>query len=189
MLYYLYQLQVSKESLPEGFKASADSPAEISDDDDAEWFRKEVGENPDKDMFSAHPRKRRGSSSSSSMPNMARFRAKKFKSADGGKDGRGQKKEGWSKDKRQKKPLRVFNTQGVGPNFDKGKPNKGPRVVAKRGRGGPGGSRRGRGAGGRGDRDGGGRGGRDFGGRGGGGRGGRGGRGGGSRRGGRGGRN
>ena len=51
MLCHLYQSQVSKESLPEGFKASADSPAEISDDDDAEWFRKEVGENPDKDMF------------------------------------------------------------------------------------------------------------------------------------------
>ena len=187
MLYHLYQSQVSKESLPEGFKASADSPAEISDDDDAEWFRKEVGENPDKDMFSAHPRKRRGSSSSSSMPNMARFRAKKFKSDDGGKDGgRGQKKEGWSKDKRQKKPLRVFNTQGVGPNFDKGKPNKGPRVVAKRGRGGGG---RGRGGAGS-SRGGGGRGGAGRGGagsRGGGGRGGAG-RGGGNRRGGRGGR-
>ena len=102
-----------------------------------------MGENPDRDMFSAQQqRKRRGSSSSASMPNMARFRAKKFKS-DGGKDGggkgqrrdgQGPKREGWSKDKRQKKPLRVFNTQGVGPNFDKAKPNKGPRVVAKRGR-------------------------------------------------------
>ena len=62
--------QVSKESLPEGFKAHADSPEEVSDDDDAEWFRKEVGENPDKDMF----REKRKRSSSSSMPNMAKFR-------------------------------------------------------------------------------------------------------------------
>ena len=45
--------QIAKESLPEGFRAAADSPAESEEDDDAEWFRKEVGENPDKDMFSA----------------------------------------------------------------------------------------------------------------------------------------
>ena len=86
-------------------------------------------------------------------------RAKKFKS-DGGKDSsRGQRGGGGGRGVaggrggggRGGRPLRVFNTQGVGPNFDKGKPNKGPRVVAKRGRGGPGGSRRGRGAGGRGD--------------------------------------
>ena len=42
--------------------------ANNSDDDDAEWYRKEVGEEPDKDMFSAKRAEKRKSSGSKDKP-------------------------------------------------------------------------------------------------------------------------
>nr|ACO10219.1 Suppressor of SWI4 1 homolog [Caligus rogercresseyi] len=107
-------------NLPEGFKNAPDSSSE--EDNDAEWFQKEVGEAPESDLFdSSKPsgRKRKGGPP---MGLPARFN-KKFK-----KDShRGEQRKG-------KRPQDVFNNQGVGPNYNKNKVNKGPRVVSKKGR-------------------------------------------------------
>ena len=123
----------SKDELPEGFRAKPDSSSE-SDDDDSEWYRKEVGENPDKDLFDGGRKSFKGGGgggkrkrSDGGLP--ARFR-KKMKMAPPAKGDR-------NKDSRIKKSRRktdVFNSQGIGPNYDKGRPNKGPRVTAKKGK-------------------------------------------------------
>ncbi|QQP39399.1 Suppressor of SWI4 1 -like protein [Caligus rogercresseyi] len=101
-------------NLPEGFKNAPDSSSE--EDNDAEWFQKEVGEAPESDLFdSSKPsgRKRKGGPP---MGLPARFN-KKFK-----KDShRGEQRKG-------KRPQDVFNNQGVGPNYNKNKVNKGPRM-------------------------------------------------------------
>lgn len=59
------------ENLPAGFKSGPDqsdsASAESDDDNDAEWYRKEVGEKPDKDLFAAQRGMKR---KSSGMPPM-----------------------------------------------------------------------------------------------------------------------
>ena len=98
-------------------RKEADGPAESSDDDDAAYYEKEVGEKPDKDMFSKNSRgpkkafdggkrfnKKAGARSSKVSPKFSRNRDD---------DSKGDKK-------KKKRPTKVFNTEGVGPSFRKG---------------------------------------------------------------------
>jgi len=87
-----------------------------SDDDDAAYYEQEVGEKPDKDLFS------KKSGGSKAFDGGKRFNSKK-KSPHGSKFDK--KSESRSDDKRDKKSKKkrktqVFNTEGVGPSFKKG---------------------------------------------------------------------
>ncbi|XP_040569861.1 suppressor of SWI4 1 homolog [Lepeophtheirus salmonis] len=166
-------------NLPEGFKSAPDSDPQSEEDNDAEWYEKEVGSAPEKDLFDPKSSSNKKRGMPMGLP--ARF-SKKFKkdtgknnfmSKDSGKtgfkprdssgktsfkprdssgkpsfkprDSSGRsnfkskhtgKTNFKSKDsnKKGKRPKDVFNNQGVGPNFNKGKVNKGPRVTSVKGR-------------------------------------------------------
>ncbi len=67
-------LKKMKEELPEGFHGV---PQSSEEDNDAEWYEKEVGEKPDKDMFDeVGDRKRRGGASGRSRIPSKRFKKK-----------------------------------------------------------------------------------------------------------------
>jgi len=96
---------------------------ESSDDDEA-YYEKEVGSKPERDLFS-------GSEKGKAFTGGKRFDKKKpgqgktFKRRDrsGGKEERGDKKfAGRGKDRgdKKKRERKVFNSDGVGPNFKKG---------------------------------------------------------------------
>jgi len=96
-------------------KEAGDGPEESSDDDDAAYFEKEVGEKPDKDMFSKNSR----------GPKKAFDGGKRFNKKVGVRSSKvskfSRKRDDDSKgDKKKKRPTKVFNTEGVGPNFRKG---------------------------------------------------------------------
>ena len=81
-----------------------------SDDDDAAYYQEEVGEKPDKDLFSSK------SGSSKGFVKGKRFSSKKKEPANrfGGRDSKKDQKSG------KKRKVKVFNSDGVGPNFKKG---------------------------------------------------------------------
>ena len=122
------------------------SDGDASDsDNDAEYYKQEVGENPDSEMFDKgsrdRGRKRRAESQldsrmkkrlkkteqsgkkgppAGSKGGQPKFKAKKGKpgaKAGDHRPGKSNKRDGKSK----KGPARVFNSQGVGPNFNKKK--------------------------------------------------------------------
>jgi len=99
-------------------RKEGDGPAESSDDDDAAYYEKEVGEKPDNDMFSKNSRgpkkafdggkrfnKKAGVRSSKVSPKFSRNRDD---------DSKG------DRNKKKKRPTKVFNAEGVGPSFRKG---------------------------------------------------------------------
>lgn len=130
---------IDKATLPEGedwMGEQADDNNQPSDDDDEEWYRKEVGEKPDKELFA-------GKSKGSHFDGGARFKKKGARG--GGSKGRGRggssglnrsdskpdykgrkgkKAEKGDDRKSNKGRLRVFNSDGVGPNFKQGGPKK-----------------------------------------------------------------
>lgn len=88
-----------------------------SSDDDAAYYEKEVGEKPDKDLFT------KKSGGSKAFDGGKRFKAKKTirdskfsgsKKSDRSNDSKNEKKS------KKKRKTQVFNTEGVGPNFKKG---------------------------------------------------------------------
>merc|ERR1711994_349870 len=102
-------------------KEQHDGPAqaESSDDDDAAYYEQEVGQKPDKDLFS----KRSGPSKA--FDGGKRFNSKKkgsFPNRGGASKGPRKKfeDEGPRSGKKGKRKVKVFNTEGVGPNFKKG---------------------------------------------------------------------
>lgn len=123
---------IDKATIPEGAEWMGEQVEEnpqVSDDDDEEWFRKEVGQQPDKDLFAG---KKRGGGHFDGGP-----RYNKKKSSDGrgrsrgGGGGRGglnrsdsksdyKGRKGKDDKKSQKGKLRVYNSDGVGPNFKQG---------------------------------------------------------------------
>jgi len=104
-----------------------DTEKYVSSDDDEEWFEKEVGEKPEKDLFS-------GSSSSKAFDGGKSFnkrynkkdntkggeKRKVFKGRNSG-DGTNKREGIRDKDKKGKKkrPTKIFNSDGVGPNYKK----------------------------------------------------------------------
>ena len=92
-----------------------------SDDDDAAYYEQEVGQKPDKDLFTKK-----------SGPNKAFDGGKRFNSKKkgsfanrGGSNSKGPRRkksedEGPRAGKKGKRKVKVFNTEGVGPNFKKG---------------------------------------------------------------------
>ena len=91
---------------------------ESSEDDDAAYYEEEVGEKPDKDLFS------KKSGSSKAFDGGKRFNSKKkgsFANRGGSKGPRKKfEDEGPRSGKKGKRKVKVFNTEGVGPNFKKG---------------------------------------------------------------------
>merc|ERR1719402_2145771 len=98
------------------------------DDDEAEWYKKEVGEQPDKDLFAGDNKKKghydggkrfnkkgRGGKSGRRFKRAASDAKPEFK----GKKGRDGKKG----------KLRVYNSDGVGPNFSRKGGKKGLKGV------------------------------------------------------------
>ena len=85
-----------------------------SDDDDAAYYEQEVGEKPDKDLFSKK-------SGSKAFDGGKRFKSKKVVGRGSGsqRDSRSDKSFDRS-DKKKKRKTQVFNSEGVGPNFKKG---------------------------------------------------------------------
>jgi len=114
----------------EGENANKDS----SDDDDEEWYRKEVGAEPEKELFSKSKTGQGGRtqglgkrfSKVGKPPRDGKRRGDKRDSSEGFKSKKESfrdKKEGF-RDKKKRK-VKVFNSEGVGPNFKKGsKPSK-----------------------------------------------------------------
>ena len=92
-----------------------------SDESDSAYYEKEIGKKPEKELFdtSGNGRKRRKSSSSSSVPGKLMKRVKK------NQESKSPAKFTAKRGKVRKEP-RVFNKQGVGPNFTR--INKGPKV-------------------------------------------------------------
>jgi len=143
--------EIDKATIPDGADwmgdQAEDSNAEPSDDDDEEWYRKEVGQQPEKELFAG---KKRGGGHFDGGP-----RYNKKKTGDGRGRGRGGlnrsdskpdykgrkgKRDGKDDKKSQKGKLRVYNSDGVGPNFKQGGGKnklKGVRggKVSKRGKG------------------------------------------------------
>ncbi|CAB4067359.1 SSF1_2 [Lepeophtheirus salmonis] len=145
------------------FKSAPDSDPQSEEDNDAEWYEKEVGSAPEKDLFDPKSSSNKKRGMPMGLP--ARFNSGKtgfkprdssgktsFKPRDSSgkpsfkpRDSSGRsnfkskhtgKTNFKSKDsnKKGKRPKDVFNNQGVGPNFNKGKVNKGPRVTSVKGR-------------------------------------------------------
>ena len=86
-----------------------------SDDDDAAYYEQEVGEKPDKDLFS----KRQGGSKA--FDGGKRFKSKKPGAKPGGSRSKDSDRSFDKSDKKKKKrKTQVFNTEGGGPNFKKG---------------------------------------------------------------------
>jgi len=97
------------EDIGEAFETTA--KYEDSDDDEA-WYEKEVGEKPDKDLFI-------GSSKGKSFDGGKRFKNKKRDVSGKRPERRDNKEERRGKDKKKGR-MKVFNSDGVGPNFKKG---------------------------------------------------------------------
>jgi len=104
--------------------------ADKSDDDDEEWYRKEVGAEPEKDLFKQKRTEGSGSGSGSGQPRLGKRFSKVGKpresrpsGAGKGKFARGKSAESSFRDKKdgfrdkKKRKTKVFNSQGVGPNF------------------------------------------------------------------------
>jgi len=129
--------EIDKATIPDGAEwmgEQTEENAQVSDDDDEEWYRKEVGEQPDKDLFAG---KKRGGGHFDGGP---RFNKKKSSSEGRGRSrgggGRGGGRGGLNRSdskpdykgrkgkdadkKSQKGKLRVYNSDGVGPNFKQG---------------------------------------------------------------------
>merc|ERR1712066_359480 len=91
---------------------------ESSDDDDAAYYEQEIGEKPDKDLFS------KKSGSSKAFDGGKRFNSKKKGSAGNKGSAKGSMKkfdnENPKSGKKVKRKVKVFNTEGVGPSFKKG---------------------------------------------------------------------
>ena len=128
--------KVDKNDLPAAFQGETAeaSSCSSSDDDDEEYFKEEVGQKPDKDLFDGSQKKRKRKASSG-LDSTVRKRMKK--SADFGKKGPKFKAKkgpvsdkGRGGDKKGKRPTRVFNSQGIGPNFSK-KKGSAPPVASK----------------------------------------------------------
>merc|ERR1711874_260632 len=89
-----------------------------SDDDDAAYYEQEVGQKPDKDLFT------KKSGSGEAFDGGKRFNSKKkgsFANRGGSKGPRKKlEDEGPKSGKKGKRKVKVFNTEGVGPNFKKG---------------------------------------------------------------------
>merc|ERR1712113_751705 len=83
-----------------------------SDDDDAAYYEQEIGEKPDKDLFS------KKSGSSKAFDGGKRFNSKKKGAGRSSKrkfdNENGDRKKSVKKGKKGK--VKVFNTEGVGPN-------------------------------------------------------------------------
>jgi len=99
-----------------------------SDDDDEEWYKKEVGEQPEKDLFAGDGKKR------GHFDGGKRFNKK----GRGGKPGKGFKRsdgdaksefKGKKGREGKKGKLRVYNSDGVGPNFSRKGGKKGLKGV------------------------------------------------------------
>ena len=77
------------DDLPKGFEGERSREnGEVSDDDDEEWYRREVGKNPEKDLFDKGGDRKRKSSFKDN-----RFKKKrKFDSSNGSSAGKGNKK-------------------------------------------------------------------------------------------------
>ena len=114
-------------------KKSGDEGVEISDDDDAKYYEQEVGTKPDKDLFSKNSqgpkkpfdggkrfkRKPGGPGSSKAASKFSRDRDDS-RSSKGSKFSRKRDRDDSRGDKKKKRKTKVFNTEGVGPNFKKG---------------------------------------------------------------------
>ena len=108
-----------------------------SDDDDERWYEEEVGEKPDREVFS-NSGKRGGGSRPFTGGKAFSKRGKKDgrrgggpgreerdgsrRGGGGGGRGRGVSREGREqrREKKGKRPTKVFNSDGVGPNYKKG---------------------------------------------------------------------
>jgi len=139
-------------------KMEGDKEDEEEEDDDRDWFRKEVGAEPERDMFEAPERKRKAGGSAGRGYDAKRFKGASLgsarKMAGTGSGGRRRTNAGPGQPSRKKsagpgastpsrggkkRPLQKFNSQGVGPDF-RGR-GRAPKVLATRG------SARGRGRG------------------------------------------
>ena len=90
------------------------APAESSDDDDAAYYEQEVGQKPDKDLFSKR------SKPAKAFDGGKRFKAKKESKHTGFKKRPERDNAKGENDKTKKRKTKVFNTEGVGPSFKKG---------------------------------------------------------------------
>merc|ERR1712037_630173 len=106
-----------------------------SSDDDERWYEEEVGEKPDREIFS-NSGKRGGSSRPFNGGKAFSKRGRKDGRRGGGPGreerdgsrrggggrGRGDGREGREQrtEKKGKRPTKVFNSEGVGPNYKKG---------------------------------------------------------------------
>lgn len=130
-----------------GEGGDSDGNGDASDsDNDEEYYKQEVGENPDKEMFDKGSRDRKRKADShldsrmkkrlkktehhkkggASAGQHPKFKAKKGKPEAargklGGKAGASAGKSNKRDGKAKKGPARAFNSQGVGPNFNKKK--------------------------------------------------------------------
>jgi len=84
----------------------------VSSDDDEAWYEKEVGEKPDAEEFSRPKKFSDGSKT---------FKEKKFRRS----DVKSKVKTVHERTPKKKKKVKVFNSEGVGPNFRKGVKPKG----------------------------------------------------------------
>ena len=108
-------------------------PEASSDDDDERWYEEEVGEKPDREVFSNSGKRGGGSSRPFTGGKTFSKRGRRGGGAgreerDGGRrgggggrgrgDGRESKEQ--RREKKGKRPKKVFNSEGVGPNYKKG---------------------------------------------------------------------
>merc|ERR1712226_1740163 len=117
-----------KEGLDETVELG-DTEKYVSSDDDEHWYEQEVGEKPEKDLFSG----RSGSNKAYDGGKSFTKRHKKDDSRSGGRgrgfkggnkgdkrgDGDAKRERRERKDKKSKRPAKIFNSDGVGPNYKK----------------------------------------------------------------------
>ena len=167
----IQQLKDSGEGVPAQFQgemadtsSQADGKEEndMSEDDaDEEWYRKEVGEEPEKDLFDGNSKGRKRPASNQNIDTRFKKRIKKsterrpnkdfknnrspsmkkgnhsktteakwkFKGASSKENNKFGRKDSFSKNKKanskdKKKSKKVFNSEGVGPNYKKNLSNK-----------------------------------------------------------------
>ena len=167
----IQQLKDSGEGVPAQFQgemadtsSQADGKEEndMSEDDaDEEWYRKEVGEEPEKDLFDGNSKGRKRPASNQNIDTRFKKRIKKstehrpnkefknnrspsmkkgnhsktteakwkFKGASSKENNKFGRKDSFSKNKKtnskdKKKSKKVFNSEGVGPNYKKNLGNK-----------------------------------------------------------------
>jgi len=127
---------IDKATIPDGedWMGEQVENAQASDDDDEEWYRKEVGQQPDKELFAGKGRgghfdggprfKKKGAREGGRGGSRGRGRPgeRGLSRSDSKPDYKGRK--GKEDRKSNKGKLRVFNSDGVGPNFKQGGPKK-----------------------------------------------------------------